>query len=164
MQNLHKDNALWTIIGMFYPAAAAATRGLAGDAGGGTDTGVLVYVNATDKLAFNLRNGVSDAVIYASTAAFTEDFWQFFGLAVDEAAGAAGSRANIDGTEETFDATYTSPSAGSATDTLEIAATGNAVSPLINGSRLACLAMWSTDLSAAQIESVRIEINKRFGL
>jgi len=164
MQNLHKDGAIYTTAGVFYIGTGSTTQGLFSTEGAnGANVGTGHHIDTSDRLVVLLSRGTTSQTLHTSTATFSTGTFVFFAVSLDEPAGGTASTVDINGTQETFDGTYTSPSAANATFTLEVASRGNAVSPLSNNSRLACIAFWEgTALTGANLTSIRTEIMTRF--
>lgn len=155
MQNLHKAGAKYTFIGWVYIAGVGS--GLIGDNGGSNavGTGMHIIVGAANVLFVRCMNAGTPALDVFSAIATTTNAWCFVAVSLDEAAGAGGSFYFIDGTAETFNGTYTLPSVLGASQTLQIAARGNANLPIVTGSRMGIIAMLEgVALTQAQITSI----------
>lgn len=153
MNNLHKDNAKFTLVGMFYLPDTTTTQGLFSTArGNNADTGFSTYVAGT-AVGFNVRTGSASAISAVNVTTLpTSSAWNFIGLTVDEAAGTGFWCVN--GSEDTFTSTYTSPSSGSATGTLRIGSR-RTDSLLVSGSRIASAAMWEgVAIDASQMRAL----------
>jgi len=165
MQNLHKDNALFTLMAWLYRVEAAAYSilgNMSGDAGG--NIGCRWGPGGTGAVSFFQRNGSAQQTVYASTATAPHAAWTFAALSMNEAGGAGASFMQIDDAVETFNGAYTSPTASNASFDMNIGARGNGSSPLASGSRMAMVLAWTTALSQAQVESFHALTRGRFGV
>ena len=102
----------------------------------------------------------------SETAHVTENAWNMIAVSIDEAAGAGGSffykRAGASSTIDTFNAAYASPSTGSATFDMHIGADGGTGSPVVSGTRMAGVFLFSTNLSQANLDSIYTATNRSF--
>ncbi len=168
MQNLHKDNAAFTILTWVNSAAAAAARAIAGSCSiNNTQTGINFNVNATDKLTIQVMNasGTGFALNVATAASITEAAWQMLAVTIDEAAGTGSFVMN--GTAASFTSTYTTPTAGSATRVLALGCNGvsGGANLFPSGSLQAIVAAWEgTALTAAQLAQIFTATRGRFGV
>ena len=122
-----------------------------------------IYVAPGDNSTHTLTK-LSDAVMGV-------DAWHLFGVSIDEATGAGGGFLFKDGdydqvgSADTFDATYTSPSASNATYTLEIGATEQGNRKLASGSRVAGVMVWEGGIiTKANMVTLWNAQKDRFGL
>jgi hypothetical protein len=163
MQNIHKDNAKFTLLTWWMPGDFSATQGLFGTRGNGNPAGFIVNVLTGATVQFVVSQGSGNALSVTSTAAFSAGAWSFLAISVDE--GAAFGLRQINGTQETFASAYTSPSAGSAAQTFQIGARGNAAGPLSDGSRMALACAWEgVALTAAEVADFHDATRERFGV
>lgn len=165
MQNLHKDNAIFSWAIWAY-LGASGQQGLFGTAGGigGTNIGVGVYINSSTNYRFRASGGAV-AMEMTHSAAIGTAGWHFFGGAVNEATGANGARMVYDGSAEQFTSTYTAPSASSASQTMGIASTGGTSNALLSGGRMAMAAFWEgTALTSTNLTDIYDATKGRFGL
>lgn len=164
MENLHKNNAKFTLAAWVYFASttqAAMCGTLQNFAGGIGFQWECPGADAIRLLVFNAGTVLSLSSAYTvSTGA-----WAFYAASVDEAVGANGALLYKNGTTESFTSTYVSPSASNATHKLEIGASGNAVLPLINTSRLGMFAAWEgVALTQTQLNALYQSTRGRFGV
>lgn len=169
MENLHKNNALFTLCTWVYMPSSAATRGILGTRGSLTGhTGLSMHFNINDSLTLSAANAGAAALNYQSAIpapGFVEDAWNFLAVSVDEAAGASGGIALFTDSSDTFDATYSSPASGSASYTMQIGSRGNADSPQVSGTRYAAVCAWEgRALTLAQLQALRDVTRRRFGV
>ena len=169
MKNWHKNNSDFTAMIVYrQDNPAVGNSSLIGNEGGsnnnagmrwkGVGSGGLVQWDAADD------NGSPSAFSYTSTADAADDgtTFSFVSITIEEAAGGSASFINIDGTEETFDGTFTSPTANDPTYTTEIMATGNGAAIAPNNFAVACVAVWSSGLTQANVEDIRTNLMTRF--
>jgi hypothetical protein len=140
INNLHKNNAVGTLI-WWLRAETGANQGLVGTNGGsGSNVGINARINAAGTVLFQASNGGGDALSVSSSSVTVPDAqWCMLGVSWDEAAGPGGGRFYRNGVAkatETFNATYASPSASNATHPLQLLSRGNNVQPMTSGGRL----------------------------
>lgn len=165
IESLHKDGALLTAVGMIWIDNLAASHGVFGTNGGDLDSiGVGLSIPTTGLLRFRASNGSGVAALsVTSTAALIAGRWNFFAVSIDEAANV--SRFNINGVASISTGTYASPSAANASFLMELASLGNdATTPLRAGDRLAQLAMFTSAMSADELEAIWQRSRVRFGI
>ena len=162
VQNMHKDNAIYSGAFWFYPATlGGAIFGTLGSTVG--NTGVRYGFDATGSATWYTLNAGTAARQQAMTNLITANAWNFVGFSINEATGAGGMIVNTNGNVETYSSTFSSPAAGNASFTLNLMAGGNSLIPLANGSRFGCCAMWqSRALTSAEITSIYSATRKRF--
>lgn len=165
MENIHKDNAIFTLAAWVYPVNATTTNMLWGDHNSsGVTVGVHWCYDATEALIFAVTNGSGISFSDTSTITLTQSAWNFVALSLNEATGASGGFHYKNGTSDTFTSTYTSPSASSAAATAEIAA-GAGAFPLENGSRLGMFMAWEgTALTTGDLDNIYAATRIRYGV
>lgn len=162
MQNLHKNNAVFSYLCMFYKPGAVSAYAF-GDTGAGSVTGALVNVSSSGLEVVNAGVGV---IGKSGTSAGVG--WHFSAGSITEATGAGGGFFYRDGSydqsggSDTFDSTYTLPSSGSASHTFQIAASGNGSSPFGVDTRMSCIAIWSSALSKGNMDALWTSMRGRF--
>jgi len=164
MNNLHKNNALFTLAAWVYTVEPAfqTFAGQRGAAAG--NTGVSFGISTTQLQFFVLNAGTVVASIVADLVAGT-NAWNFFAVSVDEAAGAGGALLQKDNSVEAVTSTYTSPSAGNASFTMQIGARGNGDAPIKSGNRMAMFTAWEgRALTAGEIQAFFNATRGRFGV
>jgi hypothetical protein len=169
MQNLHKDNALFTIAFWFYWVDPTTGSGIWGNTQAnsnniGMDIGTSTGFPICQLL---VRKGSAPVAVAVNShpGALVENAWNFVAFSVDEAAGADGSHGRTGGNFTLRNGTMTSPSASNATYTTQIGAQGNAGILMKSGSRLAALMAWEgTSLSPAQTGAIFTATRGRFGV
>lgn len=156
MTNMHKDSAAFTLVTWTYINALGTANGLAGTRGASAgNTGVIFFKAADETLNLFVNNaGVSVANHGTSLGAIAKVGWNFFACSIDETDAATGAKFNVNGVSESYDGTYTAPSAGAASFTMEIAARGNANTPMQNLDRMGAFMAWDRALSSAELMSI----------
>lgn len=169
MENIHKDNAKFTILVWAYISSSGVTRALIGDTGTnnqGASTGFYLTVTSLDDLWLVVhRSNASQTLLIDDDTAPAVGAWSLFGVSLDEAAGTALLQQNSSFSSET--GTYSSPSASGASQTLQIAARGAGASPSImpNGDRMGGVMAWEgVALTQAQMTAVFNATRSRFGV
>jgi hypothetical protein len=165
MQNLHKDNAKFSLIALCFMVPASSQVVFA-TANLDTQIGVR-YSYGTSGHNILVANGSGSPALSQISVGLgaTDNAWHMLGISIDEAVGASGAFHYRNGSTGTFTSTYTSPSASSATSTAEIGAAGG-VGPATSGSRIGALAMWEgvTPLTIAQMNAIRTAVGGRVGV
>lgn len=168
MQNPHKNNATLTVAGWMWFETTGVAERITGTGGGNSSSiGIELTVQSADQLAFSVRNGTGTPAANVNGTATTtliDGAWNFVALSVNEAGGAGASFFMRNTASETFNGTYSSPSASNATNTMQIAAGGNANPPLQNANRLAILAAWSAALNTTQLGNLFTATRGRYGV
>lgn len=169
MDNLHKNNAAFSILLWIYWVA--------------TDRGVLVSSSssgATEGIHLSMDEPQGDQVqfsVFGSTlslkkggTALTDNTWNLVGISLDEAAGAGGSFLYLNGAYnrvagvDTFDGTYSAPYTGS-TSLFQMGAYQTMSRPLGNGNRFAGVMIFEgAALTKANCDSIWNRQKGRFGL
>ena len=169
MENQHKDNAAFSMACFIYYPPAGIDADIAGTCAGGGGNNVGWHWKANPAQRFRIeQNGTNDTIFTCDNSPATG--WHFIAFSIDEATGAGGGFAFIDGaydqvgSSDTFDASYGAPSANAATYTMQIGASGNNSRPLSAGARLGGFFVWDTNLSFTQIDSVYDAVKARYGL
>lgn len=164
MQNLHKDNATFTIA-YWVQFGSLAVQRLSGT-DGGTTTGFNTLINASGNAGFQVRNAtVTVLSLNNATAVSAAAGWTFWAISLNEATGAGGGLWRTNNVTSTNTSTYVSPAAGNATFTFQIGAGGNSAAPMSNGSRMAEVMIWeSVALTATNLLDVYNGTRGRFGV
>jgi hypothetical protein len=163
MQSLHKDNAAWTFL-MFYRPASIALCAVMGDAGTSQGPGIDMLLGSNGSMSIQQKNGTTTQNIASSTLTLTAGAWHMIAVSLNEPAGAGGSFFFLDGTVETFNGTYTSPTTSNAAFTFQLLAAGNAGAPPPSGGRVAVICMWNAALSQANVQALWNALRARFGI
>tara|TARA_Y100000310_G_scaffold70538_1_gene66223 strand:+ start:5265 stop:6104 length:840 start_codon:yes stop_codon:yes gene_type:complete len=168
IQNLHKDSADWTIVAwVFIPTGGwSLNDGWFGDADATASTvGVYTPTAASTAARLEVNKGSAGAAMSETTAVGigTANAWNLIGISLDEAAGGSASffykRSGGSSTATTFDATYTSPSAASATYDFAIGQKGSGSGILDNLTRFAGFFMFNASLTQANLDSIYTQTN-----
>jgi hypothetical protein len=166
MQNLHKDNAVFTIVAWVYIANFNSDQPIWSTVRLASNIGSRLYINDTgNQPTWYVSNGTDDVALFsAGTNTFTAGRWNFVGLSLTEATGADGALWNVNGTAATDTSTYTSPSASSAGNTATLGHNSSALF-FESGTRLAQIAMWEgTALTAQNLADIFTVTRGRFGV
>lgn len=164
-----RDAEFWAAAVWFYPVSVAANQGLFGNWGGSAaNNGWGSYWSTGSKLVTAVASGTND-LVRTSTASGKLNAWNFFGVTINENGGATASAMVINGTVETFNGAYSAPGTANPTYAMEIGAIGNAILPVANGTRIACVAWWentsSTNIpTSAQLVALYQRTRGRFGV
>jgi hypothetical protein len=171
---LHQDNAAFTILATVYAPTGATTFRVCGTQANDVGNPGIAYqiVDAIGAPRIQCLNGTGAAISVAGDTSITADDWNFIGISLNEATGAGGAFHYLNGAynqvsaADTFTSTYTSPSAAAANFAMEIFAEGNATQKSSSGCRIAQLAIWSTALTKANLDSIFADaaVSTRFGL
>jgi hypothetical protein len=166
METLHKNNAVWTFAAWFYlPAALTVTNRLMGTGGNNTaNVGVEAGLTSAGNPNLTVRNAASNALSAGITSTLTNSAWNFVAWAIDESVGAAGLTVQQNGEFSTANSTFTTPSASSATYTMQLGAGGNNALPLEAGFRMAQAAFWTRRLSQTELTRLFNNTRGRFGV
>ena len=168
VNNLQKNNALFSAAFLVYTVDNNnSVEGLFGTRANSNSNNGCDFKLSTgtgSRGAVTISDGANLLNIQTNNNYTLFNAWEFFGLSIDEASGAGGSRlwSNAQGAT-TFDATYSNPGTGDATYTLELCAVGNNQRELSSGFRIAMAAMWDgVALSAANFSTLSAAMLARF--
>lgn len=165
MNNLHKSGAKCTFLFWLYIPDLTANNGLFSTrANTNNQIGVSLHLTSAELLVVQVSNNPSSVMTATSAGAVPQGAWALVAISVDEAAGAGGSHFFINGSSETFNGAYTSPSSSAATSVLSLMSR-NGFNPFQNGSRIAAVAAWEgVALTAAQLTALYQATRRRFGV
>lgn len=165
MQNIHKDNANFTILLWTYTASLGAINGYAGTRGAAGNTGFAFFADGV-QLNLSVQNAGSTVLLLQPTTLVPlVNQWNFMAVSLNEATGANGAVMQRNELQTLHTSTYSSPAAGNGTNTLEFGSRGGANSPLPSASRVAAVAAWEgASLSAPQLQSVFQATRGRFSI
>lgn len=154
--NWHKDNGALSIVALVYPGNATTNQELFSNENG-TD-GIDVLINSTGNLVFGhaTNNTTREAIL--SSANYSATAWNFIGVSFIEATPAVVLRIN---TAAETPAVSASTATDANSQVLRIAARGDATLPLTSGSRLACIAGWSTAIGATGLANLYTVLKAR---
>lgn len=162
MNNLHKNNALFTLLFWVWLPSPASLQVLVSTTSNitGTTIGLGMYVTSS-LLEMKSLNGSATALQRQGTLTIPSSQWAMLALTIDEANSI--SRMTVNATTEQFSDSYTSPSASNAAKVMTIGTDGSF--PLTNTSRIAAFTAWEgTALTAAQLNLIYQETRGAFGV
>jgi hypothetical protein len=168
MQNLHKTNASWTALGYGY--LTTVNHYLFGGASNSfANVGISAFImdigGLVDKIQLWCIDGSGSAALdHKSTGEVTNNAWNFWAISLDEAAGGTASTMQVNGTQDTFDGSYATPSTASMTYAFEVGGFGNGAGSG-SGNRYGSLAFWEgRTLTAANLTTIHNATKERWGL
>lgn len=163
METIHKNNAIFTIIAFTYPTSGG--HNIVGDSG--ALTGFVFSANST--LVIGVENAGAAVLSKTGDTSIASNTWNMTGVSINEATGAGGGFLYTNGAynqvagSNTFDSTYTSPSASSASFAMQIASNNGGL--MNNNARVSCLAIWQgTALTKANMDTIWAAMRGRFGI
>lgn len=163
MQNIHKNNAKFTIAGYTYIGSLGVTATLVGTQSVAGGTGITYTKPSADTLRIDIANAGGNVLQEDSANSFVANSWNFHAVTIDEAAGTGSLFLN--GAVTSFTSTYASPSTGTATATMEIAARGGGNTIVPASTRFAMLAAWeSVALTQDQLTALFQATRDRYGI
>lgn len=166
MNTLHKDGAKVTVLCVFYSVSHATVYRLFATrkTSGAGSQGIVFAKNVTSGTFLVNSFNATTASATSSTAVFNNSAWNVGGVSVDEN-GTNRVLFNVNGTAETNTTySYTSPSTSDTTSPARIGAFTDGNTPIPSGGRIACLAIWDTNLTATNLADLYNGIKGRFGL
>lgn len=165
MNNIHKDNAKFTLFAWLYLSLGTA-QAIAGTETGTVEVGFDWFVTGTSKLYFDITKGSGGTALETQTTlVLSGSIWSLCAVSLDESVGANGMIHYMNGLAELFSSTYTTPSAANATHTMEIGARGNGSIPISNTGRLGMFAAWEgVALTVPQLNALYMGTRGRFGV
>ncbi len=168
-QTLHKDNAVLSIVAFVY-SVGGATDAVCGDTGSaGGQPGIEFRLTGTT-LNFIVTRLAGNALSVTGDSAMAANAWHMVAVSLTEATGAGGGFLYMDGAynqvsaSDTFTSTYSSPSASSAAQTLQIAALGAGGAVIDSGARLSAIALSTSAWTKANMDSIWAAMRGRFGI
>lgn len=167
MQNIHKDNAKFTLLSWLYWGANGTPYRWVGTRGAGSGTGFLVAQSSSGNMTLSVQNAGANGLTYTTSVipGFALNTWSFAAVSLNEAVGANGAIMMINDGQELITSTYVSPSAGNATEVMEIGALGGGGTPMPAGSRMSSFAAWEgVALSAEQLRAMYQATRGKFGV
>lgn len=172
IDDCHQNNALCTFFVRMYPKTATSTIFNNNINGSNlNDVGVQWRIRSDGRLEFQaFRPPVNQIALAAlSTDTVAIDAWHNIATSIDEATGAGGGFHWADNAylqisaSDTFNATYTSPNTGVATDIPNIGHTSNFIPSqgFASGTKLAAFALWSgVALTKANLDAIGSQMNR----
>jgi hypothetical protein len=164
IEPFHKTNATFTIVAALYHPSGGVGGAVIGDRAAVSPTGFAFSVTSANKVNIAIYSAGSTVLNDTSFAlSLNVDAWNIIGVSLDGAGGVTDGFEFINGATETFDPSFVG-SVSNANAVACIASYGNGASPLQSGSRLAWIAVFNTDLSAAQMQAIYTQTRGRFGI
>lgn len=170
---MHKDNALFSILAWMYPIDGNQNAMFECHfQGGGKNPPRRGTIFAFNTAPLRPSIGVSrnvaalfGALNVTSTLTCTASTWNCVGISLDEAAGPAGSHFYVNGSTQTFDGTYNTPTAVDVTTASEVYGWTSAAATAPIGARTAGVCAWTgSTLSTAQMDTFFNETRDRYGV
>lgn len=164
VDNIHKDSAKWTWLAWWYAKTSGSAQAMFATTDN-SGTGIQAYsIGGANTITFYIQNAGSTVLNATQSTALTDSAWHMLAISMDEAA-ATGFFWRNSGTDGTFTSTYSSPSSGAATYTLQQWARNGAVFPA-SGWRFGASALWSgTALTTTNLGDIRtLFSNPRYGV
>lgn len=161
VEDIHKDNASFSLVALVAPASYAAPQTIASTQIGTTSAGFR-FIIGTSALQFGVGNGAGAALALTSSTAHGSPARAIFAVSVDEAA-ATGFLA-VNSTITSFTSTYLSPSAGSAANTIQQMVRSNINQPFLNGSGNIGFVGFAPALTQAQYQLLFQYLRQPFGI
>jgi hypothetical protein len=159
MQNISRNNAIWSAVIVYYPINGAVNQDFIGTRASGA--GFVLRQSTSQVLTF--RSGQSSFSNISLVTVPTAQ-WVIVGIGLNEATGANGCDVLLNGTTSQVTSTYTQAST-SGELAMSIGAEGTPTNYLLSGARLACLAFWEgTALTSTNLTDIYNGIKGRFGL
>lgn len=147
LNNIHKDNAVFTFLYWIYQTGFTGTDAhLGNNRGSLSRNGFRIRTSATTgDLNFQVSKGSGGLAIDLDMAGtnMTANQWTMVGISLDESIGANGAFSFMNGVSALHTSTYTTPTASDSGDTFEVFAGGNGTSLLDSGSMIRELALYS---------------------
>tara|TARA_Y100001963_G_C6792809_1_gene456635 strand:- start:779 stop:1624 length:846 start_codon:yes stop_codon:yes gene_type:complete len=174
MNNLHKDNADFTIATFLY-TSGGLEGGICGTmAATWANVGFNLILTTSNTINFRVARGAHSPEAFAgvtSTTALNTSAWNFVAISIDEATGSGGGFFYQNGaynqvsSSDTFNAAYSSPSSSSATYAFNIGAVGNGAEKMQNTIRMGGLMIWEGGaLTKANLDTLWAEMRGRYNL
>jgi len=161
IENLHKNNADFTIMAIWYHKTVGANNvGIFGsDGGSAAKIGIRWWFAGAEKPRFTVSASGSFAIDAEATGtALTNNAWHIMFLSYDEAS-SSGFQVVNESSVHTISAAYSTPSASAASHKAELFASGNAALKALTGTRMAGFALWTESLTDAECDSLSAAIN-----
>lgn len=165
MNNLHKNNALFSMAAWIWPGSTAQQSIFGNNDDSVGNIGLVWQVRPSDGFIItSITNGVGLVANLNVNVGMTASSWQFVGISLNEPNNVGFGIRNGNVVADAG-VTYASPSAAAATYTSTIGQAGNGTIILPNTSRLACLMAWEARaLSATEMLGLFERTRGRFGV
>ena len=154
-----KDGAQFTVVSVLYlPDVITAAQNVVGNTSG-IAAQARIEISTAEKLIFQVLDDAGGVELNTtSTAGFVTSAWNFMAVSENENGGAGASIRQMGATQETFNGAYASPSATDPTSELLIWKRGASSNIAQSGTRFGVMAAWSRNLSAVELERLRIAL------
>jgi hypothetical protein len=171
MQNIHKNNALFTIAAWIFVADSSQFQGILGTSGNSnSNVGFFFQAGSTSAPSTNLSFGVQSGSALSlgiSKSGVPTGSWCFVAFSLNEATGAYTMQ--INDSQDAGTEIYSSPSSSSASFTFMIGGNGGPSAPnvrlMASGSRIANLSAWEgVSLTASHLDSIFQVTRGKFGI
>ena len=170
VQTLHQEAASFSAIAIIQQTAGQNARMWGTDRGDGNSHGASFDVSS-DVVILGVDAGFNPSpFIVSSDAEIVFGRPTFLAVSIDENGGNVsflyenGLHKQVSGAD-TFDASYSSPSASNADGTFELGSRGSANFPATSGVRHFAHAIWTGQaLTKAQIDDIYFQVRERWGL
>lgn len=174
MNSLHQANAKFTLACWLYAVSSGGpTQGIIGDDANlvvpGTEWALGATVSGRPQLY--VANSGGPALNVSGDSYLNYNAWNFVAISLDSTIGAGGGFHYLNGAynqvsgSDTFNSTYSSPSAAASSYPLGIGTSGNGAVPLTNGSRMAIVMAWAgVSLTKTELDDIWTATRSRFGV
>lgn len=143
MNNVHKDNARFTIAMWLYVTSAGAGSSLGFIGNSNSVNGFFLGQASGNNVLFIVFHGSGQAKSLTGPVNVPHNQWALFSVSLDEAVGASGASVGVNDQFLNNNSTYTSPSAVNGTETLAIGKRHSAYGTnLSSGSRYGMVFFW----------------------
>jgi hypothetical protein len=167
LNNLHKDNAIYSMVFLYNPGSSAPSNNRwifsTSDAALATQIGVAMVHTAAGNGTLQVRGATGALVLSQALGALTLDKMNFIGLSLDEPAGEF--RRSIEtGLSLATGISYASPSASAHTSNVQIGGGGARTGTVMldAGRRLGAMAIWEgTALTLTQLDNLKTRLGSR---
>lgn len=147
--NWHKAAAKFTFAAIVWPVAGTVV--LLGSESNVHSVGTKLFSNGTNWI---LRRANGSAEQDLTLGAVTLNAWNFIGVSLNEAGGAAASHWRVNATTGTFDGAKTSPSSAAPSNKMRILGSPDGTNLAPSGTLLMSLQAWKRNISAADMTAL----------
>jgi hypothetical protein len=170
MDALHKSGAAFSLFALYFvPSSGLAT--VLGTNNGSSGTVGLFYeiAEAAATTTLNVSKGVpgTPALQVIADGIPNRNAWNGIGLSINNGPGSffwQNGGYNTVSSSNTFNSNYNTPSASGASNPLQLMSYGGSAGPPASGSRLMCMAIWSSALSKAELDALWASQRQRVGV
>jgi hypothetical protein len=153
VNNLHKNDALFSIAGWIWIASTGSQQGILATSIVTDQVGAGFYVSSTGLLRWSVVRGTAEAEAFLiGGLSVATAGWHFVGISLNEAAGSNGAIMQVDGTQESLTSTYSSPSSSNASNTIKVGRADSTLSEnnFRSGGRIPNIEAWEGVALSAQ--------------